>query len=283
MKTVPAFTARLLAAYPAPAFAEKEASALLAVTMAGEYQQLAHHAMPPRVIPEYVLLLCTAGSGWVRLECGPPRPVQAGQAVFLPAGLAHSYGCRPGGDWSLLWLHCTGDTAAFFYRRLCQGAGDRLPILPQGADSRFLLQSILDILRSLPGPVELLRADSLAVQLLCGLCGEAAGSEANRRLVAAAMGWMESCGSYELCLDQLAEKFGVSKYHFIRLFRRYAGVTPMQYFQRLRLQKACRLLSARQLTVAQIADQLGYSSPYHFSRSFKQHYGISPGRFQSRL
>ncbi len=279
-----AFTARLLAAYPAPTFAEKDVPPpLLALTMAGEYQQLAHHNMQQRVIPEYVLLLCTAGDGWVRLDRDPPRPVRAGQAVFQPAGQPHRCGCRPQGARSQLWLHCTGDTADFFYRRLCESAGGRLPILPEGADSRFLLQSVVDIFRELPGPVELLRAESLAVQLLCGLCSETTGGEANRRLVAAAMGWMESCGSYDLSLDQLAERFGVSKYHFIRLFRRYAGVTPMQYFQQLRLQKACRLLSARQLTVAQIADQLGYSSPYHFSRSFKQHYGISPGRFQSRL
>lgn len=79
-----------------------------------------------------------------------------------------------------------------------------------------------------------------------------------------------------LRLEDLARLVHVSPQHLCRLFRRSLGESPMQCVQLLRIELAGSLLERTGSTVAQIADELGYSSPYHFSRSFKQAYGMAP-------
>jgi AraC family transcriptional regulator len=87
------------------------------------------------------------------------------------------------------------------------------------------------------------------------------------------------CG--EISLDQLAAEACLSKYHFLRLFRRAYGLTPHQYIQQLRIEKASILLSGSDLSITDIAGLLGFENSQSFSRLFFQRTGLYPS--QSRL
>jgi AraC-like DNA-binding protein len=54
----------------------------------------------------------------------------------------------------------------------------------------------------------------------------------------------------------------------------------MAYLRGLRMDRAKRLLREEELTVAQVADAVGFSDPYHFSRVFRQHVGMPPSRYR---
>jgi AraC-like DNA-binding protein len=84
-----------------------------------------------------------------------------------------------------------------------------------------------------------------------------------------------------LRLNALAKRVHVSEQHLCRLFRGSLGESPMQCAQLLRVELAGSLLERSGATVAQIADDLGYSSPFHFSRSFKQAYGMAPMTYRN--
>lgn len=84
-----------------------------------------------------------------------------------------------------------------------------------------------------------------------------------------------------ISLDELAQHVNLSKYYFIRCFRQITGLTPHQYFIRLRVQYAKRLLATTQLSIEQIAETLGFSSSSNFIRTFKQQTGATPRQFQS--
>jgi len=86
------------------------------------------------------------------------------------------------------------------------------------------------------------------------------------------------CG--EISLDQLAAEACLSKFHFLRLFRAAFGLSPYQYVQHLRIEKARVLLSDSVISVTDLADQLGFDNSQSFSRLFFQKTGVYPTQYR---
>ncbi|WP_306323268.1 MULTISPECIES: helix-turn-helix domain-containing protein [unclassified Streptomyces] len=85
-----------------------------------------------------------------------------------------------------------------------------------------------------------------------------------------------------LSLDELAQSAMVSKFHFLRTFRRVTGVTPGRFLSAVRLQEAKRLLLSTPLNVSNISVQVGYSSTGSFTRRFTESVGCSPTQYRQR-
>lgn len=68
----------------------------------------------------------------------------------------------------------------------------------------------------------------------------------------------------------------VSPQHLIRLFDRYLGMPPIRYINSAKIHAAIEMLRTSELSVAQIAYELGYDSPNYFARVFKKEIGVSP-------
>ena len=77
------------------------------------------------------------------------------------------------------------------------------------------------------------------------------------------------------------ESIGMSDSWFRRLFREKYGVAPMSYRLQLLNERACRLLQNTNLSVKEIAFQLGYESQNYFSRTFKKAQGVSPAHYRA--
>ena len=97
------------------------------------------------------------------------------------------------------------------------------------------------------------------------------------RLIAEAI---DSPNSASLTLRELAATARVSTNHFIRSFRQMRGTTPHQLVMTRRCQRAMDLLRQPDLTVADVSDAAGYSSPAYFIASFRQQLGVTPGAYQ---
>ncbi|MGA5704446.1 helix-turn-helix transcriptional regulator [Peterkaempfera bronchialis] len=83
-----------------------------------------------------------------------------------------------------------------------------------------------------------------------------------------------------LSLDELAETVMVSKFHFLRTFRRVTGVTPGRFISAVRLEEAKRLLFTTSFNVSDIAAHVGYSSTGSFTRRFTESVGCSPTQYR---
>lgn len=79
----------------------------------------------------------------------------------------------------------------------------------------------------------------------------------------------------------MAAEIGVSSTHLSRLFRAYKGVAPIQFVVNTRLEIARSFLEMTPMTIAQIADELGYHDTFAFSHQFKKHTGKSPSQWRS--
>jgi AraC family transcriptional regulator len=86
----------------------------------------------------------------------------------------------------------------------------------------------------------------------------------------------------EISLDQLAAEACLSKYHFLRLFRMAYGLSPYQYIQHLRLEKARVLLSDSVIPITDLAGLLGFDNSQSFSRLFYQRMGLYPTQYRLR-
>ena len=84
-------------------------------------------------------------------------------------------------------------------------------------------------------------------------------------------------------LDWLSERSGFTPQHLNRVFRGLLGVTPLQYLNRMRMERAASLLADGRLTIKAIAREVSFDDPYYFSRQFKQHFGRSPAQYRDAL
>lgn len=79
-------------------------------------------------------------------------------------------------------------------------------------------------------------------------------------------------------LDSLAGECHISVSYLKKLFQRYAGISPKSYYSKMRFNEAIRLLE-KGLAVAEVSEQLGFSSPNYFSAFMKRYTGQPPARY----
>ncbi len=84
----------------------------------------------------------------------------------------------------------------------------------------------------------------------------------------------------ELTLDEIAAVSGLSKYHFIRLFREQLGITPSQYLNQVRLQRAEMLLRQSMFDLKTIAFESGFGSLNTLERLFKKKHGMTASEYR---
>ncbi|MBQ4258729.1 MAG: helix-turn-helix transcriptional regulator [Lachnospiraceae bacterium] len=83
-----------------------------------------------------------------------------------------------------------------------------------------------------------------------------------------------------LSLKQMADALYVSESTFRRMVHRCEGCAPLTYFHNLKLRQSQELLQTTDLSVAEIASDLGFSSVHYFSRFFKARTGYSPSEYR---
>lgn len=84
-----------------------------------------------------------------------------------------------------------------------------------------------------------------------------------------------------LRVSDLSEMFGTSEVYFRREFKRYYGLTPIEYIKKRRLETACQLLSTNLYPVAEVAIRSGFDSISYFSSEFRRHFGCSPREYKT--
>lgn len=83
-----------------------------------------------------------------------------------------------------------------------------------------------------------------------------------------------------LYIQQIADRFNVSREHLSRLFKQQLNMTPKQYINRERIRLACHLLKTTSLNNQETGFKSGFDSAVHFARTFKKLTGMTPGQFR---
>jgi AraC-like DNA-binding protein len=83
----------------------------------------------------------------------------------------------------------------------------------------------------------------------------------------------------KISLEELAALCGLERFHFLKLFKQTVGMTPHAWLVRLRLERACVLLSHTPWELTRVAQEVGFYDQSHFNRAFKQAFGVAPSRY----
>lgn len=87
----------------------------------------------------------------------------------------------------------------------------------------------------------------------------------------------------EITLDKLAQQFFLSKYYLSRTYKEVTGLGINEHINILRTKKAKRLLEETNLTISQIAHEVGYGSVTYFEKVFKIYMTMSPLKYRKTL
>ena len=94
--------------------------------------------------------------------------------------------------------------------------------------------------------------------------------------------FMKSNLDKQLDLDEMAEFVNYSPSYFSSLFTEKAGMSPINYFNLLKIQKACELLDFTDMKIKEIAFRLAFSDQYYFTKVFAQYMHMSPKDYREK-
>ena len=86
----------------------------------------------------------------------------------------------------------------------------------------------------------------------------------------------------KITVESIASKFYLNKNYVRSLFVKHLGISPKQYIQKVRMDRAGFLLSTTNEDVKLIANSVGYDDSLLFSKMFKVYYGVSPSQYRSQ-
>lgn len=86
-----------------------------------------------------------------------------------------------------------------------------------------------------------------------------------------------------LRLQALADLCGYSPAYYSRIFKKYIGVSPMQYIARMRLENAVHLMNHEHMNILDAAYQSGFQTSSAFYKAFQAQYSTSPTKYLKRM
>lgn len=89
--------------------------------------------------------------------------------------------------------------------------------------------------------------------------------------------------AYITGMDEIADKFFISKYYLCRIFKESIGVSFVSYLNTIRIKAACELLRSEELFLSEIAIRCGFNSTPYFCKVFKDEKGVSPSEYRKRV
>ena len=234
----------------------------------------------PRGSGDWLLIVTRGGAGRVRVN-GRDVRLAAGDAVLFAPGAPQDYATDEAtGHWHLSWAH--------FRPRPHWRAWLPWPEIAPGVGRL-----------SLTGPVEMAVHAALDRMLLASRLGGAGRDDLAMNALEEILIWTFRLTSDEplagidariqraahylaahpdrpFQLEKLAAHCGLSPSRLSHLFRAELGTTPQRFSEKLRLDIARQLLARTNLSVDEIAQEVGFADAFYFSRRFRQAFGRAP-------
>ena len=83
-----------------------------------------------------------------------------------------------------------------------------------------------------------------------------------------------------ITIDDMLDRVHMSRYHFIRVFKRIMGTTPYSYLTSYRINMSKRMLRLTDRSIAEIAENCGFLDTSNFITHFKKHVGVKPMQYR---
>ena len=237
-------------------------------------------------LDSYLVKLTLSGSG-ILTYSGASYSLHPGDFFWIDCKQPQDYRTAKDADhWHVIWIHFNGPNARDYYQLFTQG-NEQNPVGRVSAGSN--IPQLMDLLtRFYPeesGDLSTdIRCANLLTQLLTGLLDSISPTPQSPKLppsIMAVRNHIYQNYNQAITLDDLSQKFNISKFYLQRTFSKYMGHSPYGYQQKIRIAKAKELLRTTDLPVNMIADSVGFESSSAFIAVFKNQENITPLKYRN--
>lgn len=227
---------------------------------------------------QFLVIYVKNGAGIIE-SCGQSRRVKAGDLVFMDCYAPHSYCAQP--EWEICWFHLDGTACRGYYEQIRRLASDIVSL-----QSPYLFElafgRMMDLFQKQQRIPEYLISKYITDILTLFFQNDCCFG--NRPDLAQAIEEVSGyiCGHLDeaMDLDRLALKCSLSRYHFIRVFKKQTGYTPHEFIIRSRIDRAKYYLQTTDLTVKEISLLCGFQNESSFCTCFKKEAGQTPSGYR---
>ena len=194
----------------------------------------------------------------------------------------HHYECLQNQNWEFLWLHFNGPSALGYYEEFMRNNFHILDSL----DPFFMestMRRILSITQRKDLHSEILSScliTDILTRILIENDTESLGLGFMPDYLKTVLKEIDQHFSEPLCLEDLADLTGISKFHLAREFKKYIGMPPNEYLIVTRLNHSKTLLKYEDTSIEEIAYSCGFHQVSHYINLFKKHEGCTPLKFR---
>lgn len=254
-------------------------------TAMGYYPHAAGHRMRRDRHDDNLLIYCASGHGLAGTPEWSGR-VRPGDVLILPQGVPHQYRAHRRDPWSLYWVHFQGISSRVLTQHL--GYREDRPVAEAGLAPGLLaaFASLMEVRHTGYSSRAFVNAANQLRYLLTLVALEIsrqAGRTGRGFNLEQLQAYMRENIDQPLSLDALAEHANLSRYHFSKRYKNLTGYSPIKHFLNMKIEHACQLLDATDLTVQAIAAEVGYDDPLYFSRLFRKTLGTSPRSYRASI
>ena len=255
-------------------------------------QKRGYRAWREQGTEDWLLIYTVGGKGRFGYR-GGELIAEVGDLVLIKPGTLHDYGVEDSLErWELLWVHFRppAQRVEWLEWMAWPAAAEEAPGLMRlrlaGALRQRVRRRLLEMHQLATGGHP--RREALAMNALEEVllwCDAVNPLHAQGRLdprVRAAMDAMCRRLGEKVLLEELAAGVNLSVSRLAHLFREEVGVSPQQFLEAQRLERAKQLLALTADSVKEIAYRLGFSSAFYFSLRFKRYTGRSPKVWRER-
>lgn len=231
-----------------------------------------------------ILIYCLQGKGWFQIG-KTKHEINPNQFFHVPACQEYmQYGADDEIPWTIYWVHYSGRDMQSFNQALAIGKDTGPVDIAFNEKALSIWENMYESLAMGYSRDNLCNANLCLYHFLATFFYPdkhiKTGEEPD--FVTKTTHFMRTNIENRLTLDDFAAMHNLSSSHFSSLFRKATGISPVDYFIQLKMQRACQLLYDQELRIKEVAHAVGYEDQYFFSRIFKRLMGVSPLQYRAR-
>ncbi len=232
------------------------------------------------VFESFLIFYVREGRGYAEQE-GRIITVGKGELVFLDCFRPHAYYTDT--YWEIEWIHFDGPLAKEYYKEITAYTFSFRPANPLHCIHSF--QKIFADYHEKNRVNEAVHSKRITdllteLVLIAPTCFPPDNMTTGIEELAA---YLAEHACEDMKIEDLAKKFNLSVYHFIRVFKRDTGFTPHEYLIRVRMNLAKFYLKSTSQPLKEIAFRIGYQRESSFCSAFRKFEGMTPGIYRKQL
>lgn len=259
---------------------------LLYVQEAGHLKSRDRHISRRSHLESYLFFIVLSGIGTVSIQ-DTHFALRSGDHVFLDCRRPYFHESSQDDPWELLWVHFNGTSMDGYWKYFT--GHQKSSIFHPGNASPFqlLLEELLTLEETRSSNRELLENEllhRLATQLLLWQKEKDTDGHTDSTLskLQEIRSYLDEHYTEKLSLDELANRFYISKYHMSREFKKSFGITMGNYLTSLRITKAKEMLRFSDLQIETIARNCGIEDNSYFNKVFQKAEGITAREYRRK-